>query len=55
MNAIALPIVLGFLFLLAKKALPKEYQLKGYYGWICFGILSVTAAFGFIGGLWGSL
>ena len=54
MNAIALPLVLGFLFLLAKKSLPEKYKLKSYYAWFCFIVLGITALFGFIGGLWGS-
>ena len=55
MNAIALPIVLGLLFLLARKALPEKYKLKGQYAFWCFMILGVTAMFGFVGGIWGSL
>lgn len=54
MNAISLPIVLGFLFLLARKALPDEYKLKGQYAFWSFIILGITALFGFVGGLWGS-
>ncbi len=54
MNAVSLPIVLGFLFLLARKALPDEYKLKGQYALWSFIILSITALFGFVGGLWGS-
>jgi len=55
MNAIALPIVLGFLFLLARKALPEEHKLKGWYAFFCFTILGITALFGFVGGIWGSI
>ncbi len=54
MNAISLPIVLGFLFLLARKALPDEHKLKGQYAFWSFIILGITALFGFVGGLWGS-
>ncbi len=54
MNAILLPIVLGFLMLLAIKALPKEYKLKGSYGWIVIIVLVTTAIFGFFAGIWGS-
>ena len=53
MNALLLPIVLGFLFLLALKALPKEYKLKGLYFWVTGIILFITATFGVFGGLWG--
>ena len=53
MNALLLPIVLGFLFLLAKKALPKEYQLRGFYGWLVGIVLFVTALFGLYAGIIG--
>jgi len=33
MNAALLPIVLGFLYLLAIKALPKAYRLHGATPW----------------------
>jgi Mn2+/Fe2+ NRAMP family transporter len=55
MNAICLPIVLGFLLLLAKKSLPEQYKLKGTYGFWCLVILGVTALLGLIGGVWGFL
>lgn len=54
MNAILLPLVLGFLFLLAIKALPKGYKLEGSYCWIVGIILGITACFGFVAGIWGS-
>lgn len=53
MNALLLPIVLGFLFLLANKALPEEHRLKGLYAW-CVGIIMlVTSGFGVISGIYG--
>jgi len=55
MNAILLPIVLGFLYILAVKALPDPYRLKGVYAVVVGIILFVTAAFGLIAGIWGSL
>jgi Mn2+/Fe2+ NRAMP family transporter len=55
MNAILLPIVLGFLFLLARRAIPNEYRLKGWYGVLVGIILLITSLFGFISGVWGSL
>lgn len=55
MNAILLPIVLGFLFLLAIKALPEPYRLKGAYAWGLGGLLAITALFGLFAGVWGSL
>jgi Mn2+/Fe2+ NRAMP family transporter len=53
MNALLLPIVLGFLFLLAIKALPEEHRLKGPYMWTVFTILGITAIFAVYGGIWG--
>ena len=55
MNALLLPIVLGFLYLLALKALPEEYRLKGIYAWAVGIILGVTALFGLCAGIFGSL
>lgn len=55
MNAVLLPIVLGFLYLLAVKALPDPYRLKGTYAWFVGIILGVTALFGLFAGIWGSL
>ncbi|NOX15835.1 MAG: divalent metal cation transporter, partial [Epsilonproteobacteria bacterium] len=43
MNAALLPIVLGFLYLLALKALPQEYRLKGSYA-IVVGIIVVATS-----------
>ncbi|MDP1573304.1 MAG: divalent metal cation transporter [Coxiellaceae bacterium] len=51
MNALLLPIVLGFLFLLAKKALPEEHKLKGFYGAMVAIVLLITASFGLYAGL----
>ena len=53
MNAFLLPIVLGFLFLLATKALPEGYRLTGKYAWAVGIILFVTAGFGVMGGIMG--
>jgi Mn2+/Fe2+ NRAMP family transporter len=55
MNALLLPIVLGFLFLLARR-LPDPYRLQGPYAWIVGGVIAVTTAFGLYSalfGLWG--
>lgn len=54
MNALLLPIVLCFLFLLARKALPEPYSLKGTYAWIVGLLIFVTAGFGLYAGLWGA-
>ena len=53
MNALLLPIVLGFLFLLSRKALPEKYKLKGVYAWIVGLALFITASFGVYGGISG--
>jgi Mn2+/Fe2+ NRAMP family transporter len=53
MNALLLPIVLGFLFLLAAKALPEPHLLKGVYGWVAGIVFAVTAGLGAFGGLYG--
>lgn len=53
MNALLLPIVLGFLFVLACKTLPKNYRLKGSYAWIVGTILFITAIFGLVAGVYG--
>jgi NRAMP (natural resistance-associated macrophage protein)-like metal ion transporter len=45
-NALMLPTVLGFLFALARKALPEQYRLKGPYAWIVGTVILVTASFG---------
>ncbi len=55
MNALLLPIVLSFLFLLACKALPNTYRLKGSYAWFAGIILGITALFGLCAGIFGSL
>jgi Mn2+/Fe2+ NRAMP family transporter len=55
MNALLLPIVLGFLYLLARR-LPPAYQLKGVYAALSGAIILVTVVFGVysgVAGLWG--
>jgi NRAMP (natural resistance-associated macrophage protein)-like metal ion transporter len=54
MNALLLPIVLGFLFMLARRALPAPYRLTGLYAWVVGITIVVTAAFGLYAGLWGT-
>jgi Mn2+/Fe2+ NRAMP family transporter len=46
MNALLLPIVLTFLYLLARKALPARYRLAGRYRWVVLVVIVVTASFG---------
>ncbi len=55
LNALLLPIVLGFLFALANKALPDPYRLKGAYAVIVGGVMFITAGFGIYAGLTGAL
>ena len=55
MNALLLPIVLGFLFLLAR-GLPEPWRLKGWYAWLSGSLIAVTTIFGVysgLAGLWG--
>jgi Mn2+/Fe2+ NRAMP family transporter len=46
LNAALLPIVLGFLFALASRALPEPYRLKSGYAALVGGIMLLTAGFG---------
>jgi len=53
MNALLLPIVLGFLFLLARKALPDHYRIKGWYALLVGTIIALTSSFSMFAGLKG--
>ena len=53
MNAMLLPIVLGFLFLLARK-LPEAYRIKGWYAWLVGGLMLVTTVLGLYAGVTGN-
>jgi Mn2+/Fe2+ NRAMP family transporter len=53
MNALLLPLVLGFLVRLAIVALPEAHRLKGNYKILVIGVCVVTCAFGVLGGLGG--
>jgi len=55
MNAMFLPIVLGFLYVLARYALPEEYRLKNKYAVVVGVILFLTAACGLLTGTVGFL
>jgi Mn2+/Fe2+ NRAMP family transporter len=55
MNALLLPIVLGFLFLLARKALPDPWRLKGPYAWVVGFIVLLTSLVGVYAGIFGLL
>ena len=55
LNALLLPIVLGFLFALAYRALPEAYRLKGVYAFVVGAIMFVTAGFGIYAALTGAI
>jgi Mn2+/Fe2+ NRAMP family transporter len=55
MNALLLPIVLGFLYLLARR-LPTPYRLQGAYAVVIAIVIAATVIFGVysgLSGLWG--
>ena len=54
MNALMLPIVLGFLIALAARALPEQHRLKGTYLWVVIAVSAITTLFGVFGGLQGA-
>jgi Mn2+/Fe2+ NRAMP family transporter len=54
MNALLLPFVLGFLVLLALRALPPPHRLRGAYLWVVIGISVVVAGLGVYGGISGA-
>jgi len=46
MNAALLPVVLGFLYILALKVLPKPYRLHGGYSLVVGAVVAVTSILG---------
>jgi len=50
MNALMLPLVLGFLVLLAIRALPEEHRLRGPYRWVVVAVSALTGGLGVYGG-----
>ena len=46
MNAILLPIVLGFLLVLEQVALPPEDRMKGVYRLVAWGMAALIMLFG---------
>jgi len=54
-NSLLLPIVICFLYLLARRTLPEAYRLKGWYAALVGVILFITCCFGVLSGIWGSL
>jgi Mn2+/Fe2+ NRAMP family transporter len=53
MNALLLPLVLGFLVRLAMVALPPAQRLRGWYLRVVIGVCVITCALGVIGGVGG--
>jgi hypothetical protein len=53
MNALLLPLVLGFLIALAVFALPPAVRLRGFYLWVVVAIATLTTAVGVFGGIEG--
>jgi len=53
MNALLLPLVLGFLVALAVKALPVERRLGGVYLWVVIAVSTLTAGVGLYSALSG--
>ena len=54
MNALLLPLVLGFLIALAVFSLPPERRLRGWYMWVVIVVSALTTALGVFGGLQGA-
>lgn len=54
MNALLLPLVLGFLIALAIWALPPAHRLSGWYKWVVIVVATLTCALGVFGGLSGA-
>jgi Mn2+/Fe2+ NRAMP family transporter len=54
MNALLLPLVLGFLIALAITALPPAYRLRGWYKYVVIVVAALTTALGVFGGLQGA-
>jgi Mn2+/Fe2+ NRAMP family transporter len=53
MNALLLPVVLGFLIALAVRALPQRVRLQGWYLWFLVGVAGATCLLGVFGALTG--
>ncbi len=53
MNALLLPLVLGFLVALAVRALPPAHRLRGWYRWLVTAVVVLTSALGVYGGISG--
>ncbi len=54
MNALMLPLVVGFLIALSVKALPEAHRLRGPYLWLVLTVSALTCALGVFGGFSGA-
>ncbi len=54
MNALLLPLVLGFLIALCVRALPEPVRLRGAYFWVVAIVVGLTTALGVFGGFSGA-
>jgi len=54
MNALLLPLVLGFLIALCVRALPEPVRLRGAYLWVVVAVVGLTTALGIFGGFSGA-
>ena len=54
MNALLLPLVLGFLIALCVRALPEPVRLRGAYFWVVVAVVGLTTALGIFGGFSGA-
>ncbi|HXX38428.1 MAG TPA: divalent metal cation transporter [bacterium] len=48
MNALLLPIVLGFLLVLEVRALPESVRMHGWYRWLAWSLSGIVMAFGLV-------
>jgi len=53
MNAVLVPVVLAFTFLLSNKHLPEEVRLKGMYSVLLAVVFIILSAFGVFSAVWG--
>ncbi|WP_245454349.1 NRAMP family divalent metal transporter [Aquabacter cavernae] len=53
LNALLLPVVLGFLVMLSIKALPEQHRLKGRYMWTVIIVSTIMCALGVYSGIMG--
>ena len=54
MNALMLPLVLGFLIALSVRALPPAHRLRGPYFWVVVVVVGLTTLLGVFGGFSGA-